>query len=81
MNIRDKLKELEGETFYTVTGKPYTYKFVSENAILTTRTKYVLNLSDFEKAITLNPNKPSEITNIVRGSSYIYGIITDKRFN
>ena len=80
MNIRDKLKELEGETFYTVTGKPYTYKFVRENAILTTRTKYVLNLSNFEKALKIQPTELRQIRE-VRGPSYIFGIITDKRFN
>lgn len=80
MNIRDKLKELEGETFYTVTGKPYTYKFVRENAILTTRTKYVLNLSNFEKALKIRPTELRQIRE-VRGPSYVFGIITDKRFN
>ena len=81
MNIKEKLMKLEGEIFYTKTGKAYTYKFISENAIVTSRTNCPLYISNFEKAICLTPTMPSQITNKVRGSSYVFGIITDKRFN
>ena len=83
MNIdsKRKLKELEGETFYTIKGIPFTYQFVSENAIrICERKPYNITIADFEKAIEIKPTKPNQITNMVRGSSYIFGIITDKRF-
>lgn len=80
MNIRDKLKELEGETFYTVTGKPYTYKIVGENTIKPSRTDYNIHLSNFEKALKIQPTELRQIRE-VRGPSYVFGIITDKRFN
>ena len=35
--------------------------------------------SDFEKAIALNPQKPSDLHNDVIGPSYIYAIISDSR--
>lgn len=77
--IKDKLKKLEGETFYTVTGKPYTYEFVGENIIKPNRANYRIHLSNFEKAIKINPTELRQIRE-VRGPSYVFGIITDKRF-
>lgn len=79
IDIKSKLKELEGEIFYTVTGKPYTYKFVCENVIKPSRAKYNISLSNFEKAIEINPTELHQIRE-VRGPSYVFGIITDSRF-
>ena len=82
VDIKNKLKELEGETFYTKKRIPFTYKIISESTVrISERKAYNISIADFEKAIEINPTKPSEITNLVRGSSYIFGIITDSRFN
>ena len=82
VDVRGKLKELEGETFYTRKKIPFVYKFISESTVrIAERKHYNISIADFEKAIEINPTKPSEITNMVRGSSYIFGIITDSRFN
>lgn len=80
IDIKSKLKELEGETFYTVTGKPYTYEFLSENVIKSSRARYHISLSSFEKAIEINPTRVCQIQKEVRGPSYVFGIITDSRF-
>lgn len=80
IDIKRKLKELEGETFYTVTGKPYTYEFVGENIIKPSRANYRIHLSNFEKATEINPTELHQIRE-VRGPSYVFGIITDKRFH
>ncbi len=80
MDVKDKLKQLEGEQFYTVTGKSYTYEFVGENAIKPSRANQYISLADFERAIEINPTKLSQIRT-VRGPSYVFGIITDKRFS
>ncbi|MBQ9736586.1 MAG: hypothetical protein IJV96_07370 [Clostridia bacterium] len=77
--IKKKLKALEGEVFYTVTGKPYTFKFVSENAITPSRTKYSISLRNFEEAFNIHPTELRQIKHL-RGPSYVFGIITDKRF-
>lgn len=75
-----KIIEHEGETFYTVTGLEFTYKLVSENAICTNRTHYNLTKSNFEKALSLCPiSKPGDISQKVRGGSYVYSLIDDKR--
>ena len=79
INLKSKLKELEGKVFYTVTGKPYTYKFVNESIIKTNRTNYNIHLNNFEKAMEIMPTELSEIKE-VRGASYVFGIITDPRF-
>ena len=78
--IRSKLKDLEGKTFHTVTGKEFVYEFVSENAIKVNRTNYAIHISNFEKALDVHPTMPSQITNLVRGGSYVFAIITDSRF-
>ena len=77
--IRRKLKTFEGETFYTSRGLPFTYRFIDENRIVVDRTYYPLDLSNFEKAIEIGPRKTSDIS-VVRGPSYVFGIITDSRF-
>ena len=77
--IRNKLKRLEGEIFYTVTGKLYTFEFIGENTIKPSRTNYAIHLKNFDKAIKINPTKSSQIRD-VRGPSYVFGIITDERF-
>ncbi len=67
----------EGDVFYTVKNKEYTYA-VKDNYIIVgipSRTK--ITKSYFERALELNVSKPTEIN--LRGHSYIYGIITDSR--
>ncbi|MBE7090296.1 MAG: hypothetical protein E7363_00030 [Clostridiales bacterium] len=80
VDIKSKLKELEGETFYTVTGKSYTYEFVGENNIKPSRANYTIHLSNFARAVEISPTELRQIRE-VRGPSYVFGIITDKRFN
>ena len=43
------------------------------------RDENVVFRSDFEKAITLAPQKPSDLHNDVAGPSYVYAIITYQR--
>lgn len=79
IDIKARLKTLEGETFHTVTGIPYTYEFVGENMIRPSRTSYTIHLSNFEKAIDIAPTDLKQLRS-VRGPSYVFGIITDSRF-
>ena len=80
MNVKRKLKELEGQLFFTVTGIPYTFRFIEENIVRTDRANRNIPVSDFEKAIALAPAKPSQMPDSINGRSYIFGIITDSRF-
>ena len=76
--IWEKVKQFQGQTFQTVTGLEFTYE-VSGAKVIHSRSKATLSKSDFEKAIMLNPQKPSDLHNAVSGPSYVYAIITDDR--
>lgn len=74
-----RIEGRQGEQFTTVTGRPFTYS-VTGNSLRTDRTDFTLAASDFEKALELVPiSAPGEITNLVRGSSYIWAILHDDR--
>ena len=79
----EKLKEYEGEVFYTVKGYPFTYKFIKENVFVIIREGRVLNrqvyYSSVEKAIAMNPKKVSDIGRKIIAGSYIFALITDRR--
>lgn len=69
----------EGDAFETKTGKPFTYAIVGED-VIPDRTDYPLNRSQFETAFDLLPLAgPGEISNLVRGSAYIWAILHDRR--
>jgi hypothetical protein len=68
-----------GEEFHTVTLLPFTYS-ITNNYLLTTRTNYKISKNDFNKAFLIEPiHNPGQITNVVRGSSYVYAILSDPR--
>jgi len=70
-----------GESFYTKTGIEFKY-YIKDDYVITNRTSYKLHKSDFKKAFQMMPiDGPGEIGNIVRGPSYIWGILNDKRIN
>ena len=77
-NIWDNVKLYQGEVFKTVTGLEFTY-YVDGNILHHTRSKATISKSCFEKAVQLNPQKPSDLHNAVAGPSYVYAIISDKR--
>jgi hypothetical protein len=77
-NIWEKVKLHQGETFHTVRGLEFSYR-VSGETVIHTRSKATLSRSDFEKAICLAPQKPSDLHNDVAGPSYVYAIISDPR--
>ena len=77
-SIWEKVKQHQGEVFYTTTGLEFTYEVVDEK-VIHSRSKATLSRSDFEKAVLLNPQKASDLHNDVSGPSYVYAIITDPR--
>ena len=69
----------EGELFHTKTRKEFRYK-IDGNNVVPDRTDYPLHISNFEKAYKMMPiSGPGEISNDVRGSSYVWAILNDKR--
>jgi hypothetical protein len=74
-----RIQGLKGEEFETKTGKPFTYE-ISGNVFLPSRTKYSIAKMDFAKALKEVPiNGPGEISNLVRGSAYIWAVLHDRR--
>ena len=78
MDIWEKIKEHEGETFYLTSGVPLVYK-VEGNSISHNRTKVKISKASFEKAVKMNPKSTAELQKVVTGPAYVYAIITDER--
>jgi hypothetical protein len=69
------------KTFHTITGLPFTYK-TKGNTVYPSRTEYQISKSDFEKAYEMVPIKgPGVISNIVRGPTYVWAILHDRRIS
>ena len=74
-----RLTKYEGHDFDTISGKPFTYE-IAGNIFVPSRTKFNLGKSDFEKALALVPiGGPGEVSNLVRGSAYIWAVLHDQR--
>lgn len=77
--IWNRIVNCSGEEFYTKTNLPFTYSIV-DNCVVPDRTNYPLDKSNFVKAAQIDPlNGPGQISELVRGPSYVYAILTDKR--
>ena len=68
-----------GKVFYTKKALKFTYT-IQENTLITNRTKYHITRTDVMSAYRHVPFEgPGEITGLVRGQSYIWAILHDKR--
>ena len=77
--IWQRIVACAGQEFYMVRGESFAYKIVNE-AILPSRTRYRIARSEFEKAAALpNITGPGQISQMVRGPSYVFAILTDPR--
>lgn len=69
----------QGEEFETITALPFTYEIIGE-IFIGSRTKYSISRSDFDRAYEHVPIEgPGEISNLVRGSAYIWAVLHDRR--
>ena len=79
--IWKRIGACQGQTFRTITGLPFTYEIIG-STLVPSRTRYQISRSDFKKASELAPTSgPGEIQNIVRGPSYVWAILHDKRIS
>lgn len=77
--IWGRILALQGETFATITGLPFTYQ-VEGDALFPSRTDYRLSRRDVETAYGMVPiSGPGAIRNTVRGPAYIWAILHDPR--
>lgn len=78
--VWNKIKEHEGEDFYRITGKPYKYIVYDDFFVVENIKGSRISKCYIEKAMKIDNPTPSKINSEVpRGGTYIYGIITDKR--
>ena len=79
--IWSRILKNEGEEFNTKRGLPFTYE-IDGNHVIPNRTEYPLLKSEFKKAYNLMPTSgPGELSEIIRGPSYIWAILNDSRIN
>lgn len=77
--VWERIINNSGQTFKTITGKDFTYSIIN-NYFLPSRTKYKISKENFEKAYKMLPlDGPGQINNIVRGPSYVWAVLNDKR--
>ncbi len=73
------IESCAGQEFKTKTGLPFTYQIIN-GAVVPDRTEYPLAKSNFEKAAEIKDLQgPGQISDLVRGPSYVYAILTDSR--
>lgn len=79
-DIWQNIASLQGETFFTVKGKPFTYK-VKGNKLYPIHISSSVRKKDFQKAFDLGYLKsPSQLSDEhIIGASYVYAILTDER--
>ncbi|MDT0501757.1 MULTISPECIES: hypothetical protein [unclassified Halomonas] len=74
-----RIERHAGEKFETITGKPFTYEVLGDY-LRTDRAEQDLGIREFEKALEEVPlDGPGEINDKVRGPSYIWAILHDRR--
>lgn len=79
--IWNRIVENAGESFFTKTGKPFTYEIV-RNMFIPSRTEYAISKADIRKAYNLLPiSGPGQISQIVRGPSYLWAVLHDERIS
>ena len=83
MNIEkiwNRIKQNEGNLFYTITGKEYRYVVYNDFLLIDDRKERRVTKEASAKAITIKNPTPKKIGAAgCWAPSYIYGIITDKR--
>jgi hypothetical protein len=72
------LHTLDGTDFETKTGRPFTFT-VDGNILRTNRTRQNLSKANFQRALDLWPFEPGEVSQQIRGSAYVWGILHDRR--
>jgi len=77
--IWERIKAHEGDEFKIATGKPFTYTVIGD-VLRSSRAQYNLPKSQFKKALAYFPiARPGDISNVIRGSSYVWAILHDLR--
>ena len=77
--IWTRIKKLEGQKFITKRGISFVYE-ISGNIFRPGHVNQNIPKTDFEKALELVPiDGPGVISDLVRGSAYIWAVLHDQR--
>ncbi len=77
--VWSRITNHSGNTFQTITQREFTYK-VKEDLIWLNKGKYPITKDEVKKACDMLPfNRPSDISHITRGSSYLWSLLHDDR--
>jgi hypothetical protein len=77
--VWERIVKCQGEEFRTKRGKKFIYR-IKGQVLIPSRTNYFLSKTNFSKAFQILPLKgPGEISNTVRGPSYVWAILNDSR--
>jgi hypothetical protein len=76
--IWSRIQENTGQKFYQITGNGFTY-FVEGDYLIPDRTKVKIPKKHFEEALKYVPLSDTIPLQNLRGPSYIFAILTDKR--
>lgn len=73
-----RIKSLESEKFHQIRGKEFTYTVIG-SAVIPEGINQNITKKEFEKALKLLPLENTVPVQHLRGPSYIYAILMDKR--
>ena len=73
-----RIKALEGQTFRQIRGKEFTYSVVG-SAVVPEGINQNIPRAHFEKALELLPLVDTTAVQHLRGPSYVFAILMDKR--
>jgi hypothetical protein len=76
-----RIRAQEGRQYVTKRGREFTYS-IDKQRLYPDRTIYSISKNDFKKAYRVVPlDGPNGISNEVRGPSYVWAILHDKRIS
>lgn len=73
-----RITQRSGETFTQIRGGEFTYE-VTEGSLIPDRTNQIIPRSHFEQAAELLPFESTVPLQHLRGPSYIYAVLMDRR--
>ena len=81
-NVWANIIKYEGQEFKQIRGQKFTYKLTdSKNALIPSTTNQVLSKTVFEDALAFMPLTSTKEIQHLRGPSYLFAILTDKRIS
>ena len=78
----NRIRNYEGETFFTATGLPFTYTILGGEKLQPIREgspRWIVSRATLEKAVSMLHEKKAVFNRAIIAPSYVYAILTDPR--